>query len=409
MKVRIMQTLFILLLYILYLGNEINALLPYGRYGHTANFLNNKIYFYGGASSGSNTNKFLYLDVSKSFDLINTKSMLWTDLSIVTSISQTYATSVTKNNSIFFIGGSNSISINQIDKFDTLTEQYVTYNFTGTVTLPTAYSTPSSSYDFYITNAQGVISNNIIYVFSGFNSSDMIMYNTLSITYSSLLLETAPPALQGYTATLLQNGDILYIGGYLYLNTTISRPTAQTTSGQIPTLQYGHTSTLISQHNLILVIGGYSQGRITSLDINNFIWTNITALNDGFITGLYYHTATLVRNYIIIAFGRYGTPLPPGVYDLYSNNISIIDISRKGSNKWVTTYNAPPPTTTPTMTSTSTPDITPGVILGIIGGTIGFVGLIIVSYICYKKRRNKPYVTYSSEAVADHYPVENIS
>ncbi|CAG8737348.1 4450_t:CDS:2 [Gigaspora margarita] len=161
-----MQTLFILLLYILYLGNGINALLPYGRYGHTATFLNNNIYFYGGASSGSNTNKFIYLDVSKSFDLINTESMLWTDLSIVTSISQTYATSVTKNNSIFFIGGSNSISINQIDKFDTLTEHYVTYNFTGTVTLPTAYSTPYSSYDFYISNAQGVISNNIIYVFN---------------------------------------------------------------------------------------------------------------------------------------------------------------------------------------------------------------------------------------------------
>ncbi|CAG8658711.1 13317_t:CDS:2, partial [Cetraspora pellucida] len=264
-------------------------------YGHNAVLVKDKLYFYGG-SSVSSSYTFFYLDVSKSFDLINTSSMHWTDLSFVTSISRTYGASVVNDNSIYFFSDGNSLR--RVDKFDTLTEQWVTLNFSGNAILASTG----------ISYVQGVISNNTIYFFGG--------------------------------------------------------------STQISITQ--------TQHDLILVIGGYPLGRITSLNIKTFVWANITALNDGFIPGLYYHTATLINNYVIIAFGNYDTynPYYPTIYySGYNNNISLLDINQKDNYKWVNSYVIPNNTQAQTPTSNLTRfdqsnNITPSEIFGIVGGVI---------------------------------------
>ncbi|CAG8549107.1 20486_t:CDS:2, partial [Racocetra persica] len=274
-----------------------------------------------------NSYRFFYLDVSKSFNLIDTSSMHWTDLSFVPSIFRTYGASVVNDYSIYFFSG--GIGSNSVDKFDALTEKWVALNFSG---INTTLARTSVSY------VQGVISNNKIYYFNPFNES--------------------------------------------------------------------------TQHDLILVIGGYSQGRITSLNIKTFNWANLTNLNDGFRTGLYYHTATLIDHYIIIAFG-YDANYYPNIYlNTYSNNISLLDISQKDNYKWATSYVAQgggSPTPTPTPRYITTPSEIFGVVGGIIGIISGLVGLILVSCICYTYRRKNLHVNYSTEQIADHYPVSVIS
>ncbi|CAG8684910.1 8774_t:CDS:2 [Cetraspora pellucida] len=336
MKIRFIFVLITLLLQIFYSGNEVYAFLPAARYGHNAVLVKDRLYFYGG-SSGYSSYNFFYLDVSKSFDLTNTSSMHWTDLSFVTSISRTYGASVVNNNSIYFFSGSYSLS--RVDKFDTLTEQWVTFNFSGNAILASTY----------ISSVQGVISNNTIYFFGG--------------------------------------------------------------STQISITQ--------TQHDLILVIGGYPLGRITSLNIKTFLWANITALNDGFIPGLYYHTATLINNYVIIAYGNYDTynPYYPTIYySGYNNNISLLDINQKDNYKWVNSYVIPNNTQTPTSLPThldQSNDITPSQIFGIVGGVIGIisglVGLVLVSFVCYTYHRNNLHDNNSNELIVDHYPVSSIS
>ncbi|CAG8711708.1 17226_t:CDS:2, partial [Racocetra persica] len=219
------------------------------------------------------------------FNLVDTSSMHWTDLSFVRNNPSAFSASVVNDNAIFYFGNSYStFTLNRVDKFDTLAEKWIAFNFSG---INTTLARTSASY------VQGVISNNIIYYFNPFNES--------------------------------------------------------------------------TQHDLILVIGGYSQGRITSLNIKTFSWENLTNLNDGFRTGLYYHTSTLIDHYIIIAFG-YDVNYYPNIYlNNYSNNISLLDISQKDNYKWVTSYVAQgggSPTPTPRYITT------PSEIFGVVGGII---------------------------------------
>ncbi|CAG8558419.1 3395_t:CDS:2 [Cetraspora pellucida] len=330
---RFIFVLITLLLQIVYPDNGIYAYLPAGRYGHNAVLVNDKLYFYGG-SYGLPYN-FLYLDVSKSFDLNNTSSMHWTDLSFITSTSRINGASVANDTSIYCFSGDNLLRL--VDKFDTLKEQWVAYNFSGNAILASTF----------IANVQGVISNNIIYFFGG--------------------------------------------------------------------------STLTTQHDLILVIGGYPLGRITSLNIKTFVWANITALNDGFIPGLYYHTATLVNNYVIIAFGEYdlNNPYYPIIYyGGYNNSLSLLAINQKDNYKWVNSYDIQNSTQTQTPTSTSTQydqsnNLTFSQIFGIVGGVVGIisglVGLVLLFFVCYTNRRSNLHDNNSSEPTVDHYPVSDIS
>ncbi|CAG8752943.1 13290_t:CDS:1, partial [Cetraspora pellucida] len=115
--------------------NGVYAYLPAARYGHNAVLVKDRLYFYGGTSESPYS--FLYLDVSKSFDLNNTSSMHWTDLSFVTSTSRSNGASVVNNNSIYFFSG--NLLLSRVDKFDTLKEQWITFNFSGNQILASTF------------------------------------------------------------------------------------------------------------------------------------------------------------------------------------------------------------------------------------------------------------------------------
>ncbi|CAG8713576.1 14801_t:CDS:2, partial [Racocetra persica] len=66
--------------------------------------------------------------------------------------------------------------------------------------------------------------------------------------------------------------------------------------------QAGHTVTFIPQHNQILIIDGYLQGPIVSLDISTLIWSTLTISNNGLLPGLFWHTSALFDKYILVAF-----------------------------------------------------------------------------------------------------------
>ncbi|CAG8784467.1 1938_t:CDS:2 [Cetraspora pellucida] len=173
---RFILVLITLLLQIFYSGNEVYAFLPAARSGHNAVLIKDRLYCDGGSFTFSSYN-FFYLDVSKSFNLINTSSMHWTDLSFVTSYSPTNGASV-NNNSIYYFSGDDLLS--RVDKFDTLTEQWVTFNFSGINT---------TLANIFVSYVQGVISKNIIYYFNPYNESTMIMLD-ISSGYSQGLITT---------------------------------------------------------------------------------------------------------------------------------------------------------------------------------------------------------------------------
>ncbi|CAG8661985.1 19967_t:CDS:2 [Cetraspora pellucida] len=405
--------LIILLIYILYSSHKIAAYIPNARFGHTADLINNKIYFQGGTDGYAYFSDFFYLDISKPFDLYNTSSMPWTDISFLTSSQRsTGASCNVKNQSIFFIGG-NTLVNNLVEKYDILTQQWTIPNIIGNVSMS-------------LNGVQCIVSGDMIYVFSGNAENKMTILNTSSLTLSSLSYAGAPAALVRYSATLLPNGDIFYIGGRYYSNFNIfgSMGTIPTfninnntwrttvTSGQIPVPQAGHTATFIPQYNQILIIDGFPQGPIVSLDITTLTWSTPTISNNGLSQGLFWHTSTLFDKYILIAFGEYVDYQP-------LNNIYLLDISQKNNYKWVNIYNPSVSTTTslsitsqiPTYTSISPDNKTEsnlnfGLIIGLaLGGFIAVAVIILLSCIfCCVHRRN--YLRYGYDyGHSNHMPV----
>ncbi|CAG8557018.1 11719_t:CDS:2, partial [Dentiscutata heterogama] len=283
---------------------------------------------------------------------------------------------------LFYILYSRNILANSlIENFDISTQQWTVPNILGNTSL-------------VISGDQCVVSEDIIYVFSGNAENKMLVLNTSSLTLSTLSYDTAPAALVRYSATLLPNGDIFYIGGRFYSNFSIfgsmgmiptfniNNSTWRTivTSGLIPLPQAGHTATFIPQHNQILIIDGYPQGPIVSLDISTLIWSTPTVSNNGILPGLFWHTSTLFDKYILVAFGEYVDYQP-------ISNIYLLDISQKNNYKWVSTYDPPPTSITyiaspsihpPSSSLTSMPTYVSSPNLGLIIGLV-FGGIAAVA------------------------------
>ncbi|CAG8597181.1 1982_t:CDS:2, partial [Cetraspora pellucida] len=329
--------LIILITYILYSNHKIAAYIPNSRFGHTANLINNKIYFQGGTDGYTDFSDFFYLDILKPFDVYNTSSMPWTDISSLTRSNRSIGASCNvKNQSIFFIGG-NTLVNNLVEKFDTLTQQWTIPNIIGNVSMS-------------LNGVQCVVSEDIIYVFSGNAENKMIILNTSSLTLSVLSYAGAPAALVRYSATLLPNGDIFYIGGRYFNNFDVFG-----TMGMIPTFNINNntwrTTVSFFQYNQILIIDGFPKGPIVSLDITTLTWSTPTISNNGLSPGLFWHTSTLFDKYILVAFGEYVDYQP-------LNNFYLLDISQKNNYKWVNIYNLSVSTTTSLPTTSQTPTYT---------------------------------------------------
>ncbi|CAB4408071.1 unnamed protein product [Rhizophagus irregularis] len=120
------------------------------------------------------------------------------------------------------------------------------------------------------------------------------------------------------------------------------------------------------------------------------------------------HTATLVGNYMIIAFGYTAY----NINDSYSDQIHILDVSEESNYKWVKsftpniTYTNESASTTESASATKSANATksPGAAhAAIIGGTTGGIATVIiiifVSYLLYRRKRTVIYAPQAKHAI----------
>ncbi|PKK65593.1 hypothetical protein RhiirC2_853492 [Rhizophagus irregularis] len=390
---------------------------PYTLVGRSASYMDDKIYFLGGYTEKyfSGTNDFFYLDVSKPFNLDSTLpiSDLSNDSRYVNAHGNGVSTICDPNkDTIFLICG--------------VSEKQFYYRFINNKEWDMI---PSTNDGIQWTSAVCNKNGTYIYIYgsgSGVNNGKYMM-NIINTTKTHWYLESydsniVPKYLA--SAILLPDGRIAYIGerinDFLFRNIYIYDTNDGTwinmsTSGIEPSPRYSHTAVL-TQDDLIIIYGGVNKGspvpdQISVLDtkVNPFDWfiPNIDpAPSSAPISG---HTATLVGNYMIIAFGNYNHT-PQNI--VYSDQIHMIDVSEKNNYKWVksftpnNTYTIESASTTESASATKSANATksPGAAhAAIIGGTTCVIATVIiiisVSYLLYRRKRTVIYAPQAKHAI----------
>jgi len=186
---------------------------PTGRYYHTATLINDKLYILGGAAVTVSFNdedlaleEFFYLNVSATF---NTQNLPWQDLSSVNTTvpSRFGAASVNggaNNNTLFLYGGTNDTAA-LVYTFDPQSNSWSAPTITGASVTRKKYLT-------------GIINDNRkMYLWGGSNTSnafqnDMLILDTINLSWREGGLVGAPTPRYIYGATLLPNQKIIYMG-----------------------------------------------------------------------------------------------------------------------------------------------------------------------------------------------------
>ena len=187
---------------------------PYtsARFLHTATLIDNKLYILGGyngtnLTNGFLTNDFFYLDVSIQF---NTQSLSWKDLSSINIVPEHYlATSVkggANNNTLFLYGGLSNTTMALVYTFDPRTNLWSIPNITGNI--------PDRKFDL-----TGIIDyNGRMYLWGGIDmvtgnyTNGMLILDTINLSLSNGNINGAPIPSGGYSATLLPDNRIIYMG-----------------------------------------------------------------------------------------------------------------------------------------------------------------------------------------------------
>ncbi|CAI2165241.1 13565_t:CDS:2 [Funneliformis geosporum] len=212
--------LFNFILILSYLFLRVYSFIPEGRSAHSTVLIDNKLYFFGGfvENAKSCTNQVFYLDLSQSFDLI---APPWVSLTqnagILFKSCRGTALLNEKEQTIYLFGGLMRNNLNKdefVSNVHSLNLKSLSWN------VPNIEGTPPERRR----SMKGVIDNTgKIYIFGGFTgptlgSETIIRYNDMVILdtaeLSWLIIPASKPyAANSYTATLLSNGVIVYIGG----------------------------------------------------------------------------------------------------------------------------------------------------------------------------------------------------
>uniref|UniRef100_U9THF6 Galactose oxidase n=1 Tax=Rhizophagus irregularis (strain DAOM 181602 / DAOM 197198 / MUCL 43194) TaxID=747089 RepID=U9THF6_RHIID len=306
---------------------------PEPRVGQAAVIIEDKIYYIGGYKFNQSqpTSDVFYLDV-KEF------KFTWTDLvSLGANLTLTSWHTASPNgislDSIFILGGVHldEANMNYVYKLDIKTNVISVPIIQGKTPQPRQGMNSAVSIEgkIYIFGGYVGSGDNIIFV----NSLDIL--DTINLSWSVGSLVNSPVGRIYYTATLLNDGTIYYIGGKvdrnnfspmteIYQYDTIGdKWSLKTATAEVaetmPGPRMGHTAVLGSSK--IIVYGGLyynddipygipSKETIAMLDITTLVWSIPPLENFNNIPKLAFHSAKLVYDAaMIITFGN-NTDIP---------------------------------------------------------------------------------------------------
>ncbi|CAG8477789.1 16811_t:CDS:2 [Acaulospora colombiana] len=354
---------------------------PEPRSQHSSVLVDSKLYVLGGKlSDQSISSELFYLDLSKSF---TTSNVPWKNLpSIpVQSCSAAAAVGGSDNLTIYLFGGIMRDPTTSNPSFNELVYTFDTNSQTwGT---PLFYNDQPSRR--YAMSAE-VTKDEKIFIYGGMSDSlvgsntttyyqEMVMFNTVNsngmkslwtVNSSSL---GSPPGRIYYSATILSDGTIYYIGGleksgvanineiWIYNTTNASWNSQasfpqkmvrkkldknirnnsfnlmQNASGINVANRYAHTAVATIDNERIIIYGGTSSNNtgalpiLAVLNVSSLVW--FEPYVDSSLPSLLYHTAVISGHHMILIFGITAGSNTP------SSNVYVIDTDNN--------YNQPRP------------------------------------------------------------------
>ncbi|CAG8559060.1 16957_t:CDS:2 [Dentiscutata erythropus] len=205
--------LYLLIVIFINLFIAASSFVPLGRCFHSSVLIGTQLYFLGGIDS----DEIFYLDVSLPFD---SKKLLWTNLTTNASIpiNSAFETSCVggQNNKTIFLFGHHKKDNDKLKytityTFDTINQEWSIPTIINPDQIPPVKQNINAACDL----------NGKMYIFGGYNpnfhkfDNDMYVLDSLKLSWqyiaSSSIIQ--PTVRSGYTATLLPNSFIVYIGG----------------------------------------------------------------------------------------------------------------------------------------------------------------------------------------------------
>lgn len=283
-------------------GFVLTGSLNTGRYEHTATMLNNgMVLIVGGKDSGNN--------VQGTAELYNPATGIFSYTGSLKTARFGHTATLLSNGMVLITGG----GTNSVETVDTTTAEL--YNpATGTFT----YTTGSLN-----TGRDGqtatLLNNGMVLIAGGYNNNGTAyltsaeLYNpaTETFTYTTGSLNTGR---EQQTATLLNDGTVLIVGGVPYPGVTATaelyNPASQTfvyTAGTLNTARQNQTATLLN-NGMVLIAGGYDSTNFATLSSELYNPANQTFAETGNMnTARELHTATLLDDgLVLIAGGQNG-------------------------------------------------------------------------------------------------------
>ncbi|RHZ88690.1 hypothetical protein Glove_21g313 [Diversispora epigaea] len=408
---------------------------------HSTALIDKKLYFIGGFNSETDDRTpFFYLDLNQSFN-ISSPAYVYLEGPPVKIAWATACVGGENNATIFVFGGlswyDNSTSYIKdklINTFDTASLEWSTPQIEGEPLrrrdLQAVIDTKGNMYMFggaysFYNNTESIRVFNITFNYPNYSFQtfkDMVIFNTITFKYSNGSTINGPLGMTGYTATLLPNGIIIYIGGKAWSDTAdttipiinitmydINEDSWNSTTAKSPNdiLDRSYHSAVLTSNGRIICYGGIAElykavsPSLIVLDTTSFEWSSKKEVGTNKPPMLYAHSANLVENYMIIGFGNITDGDPPTLST--SSNIYILDLR---NYTWISYYEASEPSPSPLPSTLPSP--TPGTnnILGhpklplsvgaIIGITIGVaivLGLLLFFGIRFYRRASLSYTS----------------
>ncbi|CAG8503832.1 14085_t:CDS:2 [Ambispora leptoticha] len=390
------------------------------RDGTSAVLIDKKIYYIGGRTKEnltSNDDAFL-LDLSSDFAVDEPNFTNFTQVSGLENMaSPTWtAACLGKDNTIYIFGGSDG-SNSSLPQTNTL------YKISRSSDNSLIWTEVSSNQgDTWPSQRDGIVPiiDNLsrIYVWAGRNKNltlDYTMYIFEVDNWKGYILDNAPIPRSSYSATLLNDGRIIYIGGQnatsaskvfnfmelLIFDTTKLSWTIQPSTSDTSIKNRAAHSALLHLDSISIIIygGGYYIGgdspygdipesdSVWILNTKTWSWSQPSIPSLSYINVTKGHTAVMYNGYMMIAL--------------------VMDVTNLSSLAWDPTYKVRLPSTTTTTGPTNTQSTNAstdgttgknlGLILGIvIGGILLVIAVLMIFFICRRRR---------SESSATPYPV----